>query len=187
MTSRFMKTLAIATTAGLALSACTNSDDTAAEDPTTMTTTTAAGDTSTETTVTTSDAADQVEGEDPVFRVIDAVMAEYPDAVIVDIDREDNTDSYEIDAVQGQEVLELQVDFDGTLREDDREGDDEQVLRAQNATVNVTDAIREALDLHPEGLLDQAELDEDDGVLQWNIELDDADRNSLAELDIAAN
>ena len=188
MNSRIMKTVAIAAAAGLALSACTTDDDTAAEDPgTVVTTAEEPGDTPTETTVTTADTADQVEGEDPVFRAIDAVMAEYPDGVIVNIDREDDADSYEMDVVQGEEVVNLQVDFDGTLREDDREGDDDDVANAQASTVSATDAINEALELHPEGLLDELDLEDEDGSLLWKVSLDDADRNDLTELDIAAN
>ncbi|MDO5669484.1 MAG: hypothetical protein Q4G50_05725 [Corynebacterium sp.] len=187
MTTRLMKTVAIAASAGLFLSACTTSDDTATDDPGTVTTTTPAGEDPTETTVTTADTADQVEGEDPVFRVIDAVMADYPDAVIIDIDREDDADSYSIEVVEGEDIIDLQVDFDGTLEERDRGSDDEKVRKSQEATVSATDAINEALELHPEGLLDEAELDEEDGTLQWNIQLDDADRNDLAEVDVAAN
>lgn len=188
MNSRIMKTVAIAAAAGLALSACTTDDDTAAEDPgTVVTTAEEPGDTPTETTVTTADTADQVEGEDPVFRAIDAVMAEYPDGVIVNIDREDDADSYEMDVVQSEEVVNLQVDFDGTLREDDREGDDDDVANAQASTVSAIDAINEALELHPEGLLDELDLEDEDGALLWKVSLDDADRNDLAELDVAAN
>mgnify|MGYP000854144417 CR=1 FL=1 len=188
MKTRLMQSIALAATAGLALSACTTSDDTAADDPgTVVTTVETPGDTPVETTVTTADTADQVAGEDPIFNVINAALAEYPEGIIVDIDREDDTDSYEIDLVQGDQLIELQVDFDGTLREDDRQGDEDMIVRAQNATVTAEDAIREALSLHPEGLLDEAELEDADGTIQWKIQLDDADRNDLAELDIAAN
>ncbi len=188
MNHRMMKTIALTASAALALSACSTSDDTAAEDPgTVVTTVETPGDTPVETTVTTADAAEQVAGEDPVFNAIDAALAEYPEGIVVDIDREDDTDSYEIDLVQGDQLIELQVDFDGTLREDGREGDEDMIVRAQNITLTAADAIREALSLHPDGLLDEAELEDADGVIQWKIQLDDADRNDLAELDVAAN
>lgn len=188
MNTHLMKSIAVVASAGLFLAACTDSGDTAAEDPGTVTTTAEApGETPVETTMTTADTEAQIEDEDPVFRVIDAVLAEYPEGTIVDIDREDDTDSYEIDIVQGEELVELQADFDGTLREDDREGDTEMVAKSQDATVTAEDAINQALELHPEGLLDEAGLNEEDGALQWEISLDGADRNDLAELDIAAN
>ncbi|GAB3694805.1 hypothetical protein [Corynebacterium nasicanis] len=187
MSNRLIKTIAIAATAGMLVTACTNSDDTAADNPGTVTTTTPAGEAPTETTVTTADTADQVEGEDPVFRVIDAVMADYPDGIIVNIDREDDTDSYEVDVVQGEDVVNLQVDFDGTLREEDRDGDNDDVANAQASTVSATDAIKEALELHPTGLLDALDLEDENGTLLWKVQLDDADRNDLAELDVAAN
>ena len=187
MNTRLTKSIAVAASAGLFLAACTDADDTAADDPGTVTTTAETpGASPVETTVTTADTQDQIEGEDPVFRVIDAVMAEYPDAIIVDIDREDGADSYEIDVVEGEDLIELQVDFDGTLREDDREGDGEMVVRAQDATVTAEDAINQALELHPEGLLDEAELSDEYGTLQWSMSLDDADRNDLADVDVAA-
>lgn len=188
MNTRLMKTIAVAASAGLFLAACSDTDDTVTDDPgTVVTTTEEPGESPVETTVTTADAEEQIAGEDPVFRVIDAVLADYPDGIIVDIDREDNADSYEIDVVEGEDLIELQVDFDGALREDDREGDEEMVVRAQDATVTAEDAINQALELHPEGLLDEAELNDEDGTLQWRISLDDADRNDLAEVDVAAN
>ena len=54
------------------------------------------------------------------------------------------------------------------------------------ATVTAEDAINQALELHPEGLLDEAELSDEDGTLQWSLSLDDADRNDLADVDVAA-
>ena len=58
-------------------------------------------------------------------------------------------------------------------------------LNTNEAAVN--QAIGEALDQHTDGFLDEAELDEDDGVLRWKVELDDADRNDLVELELPAN
>lgn len=188
MKTHIMKAIATAAGAGLLLTACADSGDTAAEDPGTVTTTAETpGESPVETTMTTADTEAQIEEEDPVFRVIDAVLAEYPEGTVVGIDREDDTDSFEIDLVHNEEHIELQADFDGTLREDDREGDAEMATKAQDATVTVEDAINQAIELHPEGLLDEAELSNDSGSLQWEISLDDADRNDLAELDIAAN
>ena len=87
----------------------------------------------------------------------------------------------------GAEVIELEVDADGTVREDEREDEDDDVAKAQAATVTAAEAIGEALDQHTDGFLDEAELDEDDGVLRWKVELDDADRNDLVELELPAN
>lgn len=205
--SRILAAAGIATSAALFLSACNDTQD----DTTTVETTTAtdaaeatqddtadsaeegrqeaAGEetqddgTVTETTV----ADDPVGGDDPVFGAIDAVMADYPEGIIISIDREDDTDAYEVDVVQGDEVLELKVEEGGNVVEDDREHDGEDISYAQDTTVSITDAIQEALEQHEDGFLDDAELDEDNGTLSWEISLDDADRNDLTEVRIAAN
>lgn len=192
MTSRTIITAGIAVSAGLFLSACTGTDDTATQEngaDTTMATTAAPAESPTESPATTTEdnQDNQQTGEDPVFGAIDAVLAEHADGIIVTVDREDDRDTYDIDVVTGDEVIELQVDGDGTVREDEREGDNEDVARAQEATVTAADAIRQALDQHPDGVLDDAELEEEDGNLRWEISLDDADRNDLTELTIPAN
>lgn len=205
--SRILAAAGIATSAALFLSACNDTQD----DTTTVETTTAtdaaeatqddtadsaeegrqeaAGEetqddgTVTETTV----ADDPAGGDDPVFGAIDAVMADYPEGIIISIDREDDTDAYEVDVVEGDEVFELKVEEDGNVVEDDREHDGEDISYAQDTTVSITDAIQEALEQHEDGFLDDAELDEDNGTLSWEISLDDADRNDLTEVRIAAN
>ena len=134
-----------------------------------------------------SDAA-QTTGEDPVFAAIDAVLAEYSDGIVVDIDREDRSGVYDIDIVVGQEVIELEVSEDGSVREDDRENDDDDdVEEARRATVTAAEAITQALESHPDGVLDELELEEDDGQLRFEIDLDDHDRRDLAEINIPAN
>lgn len=193
MTSRKFITATIALGAGLFLSACGDSGESSPQTVTeteTATTTATAEDTATagETTSGTT-AADQPSGDDPVFSAIDAALADYSDGIIVSVDREDDSDTFDIDLIQGEEVIELKVDADGTVREDERErerGDDD-LARAQSATVTAEEAIRQALDENPEGVLDDAELEEEDGDLRWEISLDDADRRDLTEVSIPAN
>lgn len=180
----------ITVTAALFLGACSDAQDSTDPGTTTetvATTTTGADGTATTTTTTTTDQEDQPAGTDPVFGAIDAALDRHADGIVVGIDREDDRDTYDIDVVVGDEVVELEVDADGTVREDDREGEDEDVARAQDATVTAEEAVREALDRHPDGLLDEAQLDEEDGSLVWQIDLDDADRNDLVELRLPAN
>lgn len=188
-------TLALAGIAALTLGACTDTGTTettvtetttAEAAPTTASTATTATTAAAETTETTQDST-PVTGEDPVFAAIDAVLADHPDGIVTDIDREDGRVVYDIDVVVGDQVIELEVDADGNVREDERESDDDDVAEARAATVTAADAIRQALDQIPDGVLDEAELDEDDGALRWEIELDDADRNDLAEITIPAN
>ena len=176
MTSRRIITAGITASAALFLGACSASDDAS------TTETTAA-----EATNDTAAADDRQAGDDPAFAAIDAVLAEHGDGIVINVDREDDGKAYDVDVVVGTEVIELEVDADGTVREDERESGDDDVAKAQDASVTAADAIRGALDQHPDGLLDEAELDEDNGDLHWKIELDDADRNDLAELEVPAN
>lgn len=125
--------------------------------------------------------------DDPVFNIIDAVLAEHPDGIITDIDREDSSDHYEVDVVVGQEVLELDVTTSGQISVDDRDSDDDDDIReAHAATVTAAQAIGLALDQYPDGVIDSVELDEDDGHLKWEIDLDDTSGNDLADVEIAA-
>lgn len=135
----------------------------------------------------TADATDgtQGSGNDAVFDVIDAVEAEYDGGFIVDIDRDDNGSSYDVDVVVGNEVIELDVTPDGNISVDERESEDDKVAKAERATVTVTDALNEAFNQHADATLDQIDLDEDDGSLRWEVELDGTDGSDI-ELDIPA-
>lgn len=139
--------------------------------------------TSTSSSTATSAAID----DDPVFDIIDIVLAQYPDGIITDIDREDSSDQYEVDVIVGQEVLELDVTTSGQISVDNRDNDDDDDIReAHAATVTAAQAIGLALDQYPDGIIDSVELDEDDGQLKWKIDLDDTSGNDLADVEIAA-
>lgn len=192
ITTRKFLAAGFALSAGLFLAACADDGtdtETVTEATAPATAESEATDTTTEQETTTAQdtTAEQTTGEDPVFSALSAALNEHAEGIIIAVDREDDTDTYDIDLVVGEEVVELKVDADGTVREDEREREGEDVVDAQNATVTAEEAIREALDQNPEGILDDAELDENDGTLQWDISLDDADRNDLAEVTIAAN
>lgn len=180
MISRKLIALTAVTGLSLSLAACGDSTDT--DTATTMGATTA---TSAETAPgdTTDTQETTVTGEDPVFQAIDAVTAAHPDGIITDIDREDSTDVYDIDVVVGQDVLELVVNAGtGEVREEERDNDDDSVREANDAQMNIRAAIEQALEQHPDGVLDEISLNEEDGRLEWDIDLDDANRNDLTEL-----
>lgn len=195
------KLLAITAAAGLSLTLAACGDDSSDTDATATETTvvtsddptadaeatTAQNGVATETQTAVSD-EDATSDRDPVFDAIDLVLAQHPDGVIIDIDREDDTVVYEIDVAVGQEILELDVDSaTGDVRESDRDNDDEDDLaKAQAATVTAADAITQALEAHPDGVLDEASLDDEDGRLQWQIDLDDVERNDLTEFSVLA-
>lgn len=197
MTSRAKLTAGIAISAALFLGACADEgeDTTAPENDTVApapqeTATNGAVEDDATTDDTTDPAEDDeagVEAEgDAVFGAIDAVLTEYPEGIIIHIDRADGAEAYEVDVVVNEEVVEVAVENDGNVREDERETEDDDVIDAQAATVTAEEAIQEALDQHADGILEQAELTEEDGTLQWEIDLDDIDGNDLAEVVIPA-
>lgn len=182
----------LAGVAALVLFSACSADDSAEQTPAdqdTQTQTTQGAQTPEETTedTQTADATDgtQGSGNDAVFDVIDAVEAEYDGGFIVDIDRDDNGSSYDVDVVVGNEVIELDVTPDGNISVDERESEDDKVAKAERATVTVTDALNEAFNQHADATLDQIDLDEDDGSLRWEVELDGTDGSDI-ELDIPA-
>ncbi|OKX87063.1 PepSY domain-containing protein [Corynebacterium glutamicum] len=170
--------------APLILAGC-SSTDTGTAESTISSETASAVDATTSTSSSTATSA--VIDDDPVFDIIDIVLAQYPDGIITDIDREDSSDHYEVDVVVGQEVLELDVTTSGQIHTDDRDNDDDDDIReAHAATVTAAQAIGLALDQYPDGIIDSVELDEDDGQLKWKIDLDDTSGNDLADVEIAA-
>lgn len=170
--------------APLILAGC-SSTDTGTAESTISSETASAVDATTSTSSSTATSA--VIDDDPVFDIIDTVLAEHPDGIITDIDREDSSDHYEVDVVVGQEVLELDVTTSGQIHTDDRDNDDDDDIReAHAATVTAAQAIGLALDQYPDGIIDSVELDEDDGQLKWKIDLDDTSGNDLADVEIAA-
>lgn len=112
-------------------------------------------------------------GDDPVFAAIDALLAEHSDAIIVQIDQDDDDTVYEIEAVLGDRVVDFDVLTDGSVREDDDDDDDdEDIRRANNAQVTAEEAARAALEGRDGQTIDDMELEEDDGTLRWEIDLD---------------
>lgn len=183
MTSR--TTITLACIAALTLTACSDSGTTATTVTTVTETTTAAA--VSPAAETTRGPAPSATEQDPVFAAIDAVLTAHPDGIITDVDREDDRTAWDIEVVVGEEVIELELDDAGTIREEERENDDDDVAKARAATLTVSDALRQALEQVPAGVVDEAELEEDDGVLEWEIELDDVDGNDLTELTLPAN
>lgn len=147
--------------------------------------------TSTETddqTQSTDDAAtdeNTTSGNDEVYSIIEAVESEYNDGFIVDIDRDDNGSTYEVDVVAENQVYQLDVAADGTISVDETDSDDEDIREAEEATVTVTEALDEAFNQHSDATFDQIQLDEEDGSLQWEIDLDDANGSEI-ELQVPA-
>ncbi|MGV0341773.1 PepSY domain-containing protein [Corynebacterium mastitidis] len=123
---------------------------------------------------------------DGALAAIQDALAAHPEGIVTDVDREG--DSYEIDLVEGEDHVELTVDAKGKVTETERESDDaaDDIAEAKAATVTALEAAQQALDAHEGGVIDSLSLDEEDGSLEWDIDLDDADGNDLAEMKVAA-
>lgn len=128
-----------------------------------------------------------VASDDPVFEAIAAVTEQHADGIIVGIDRDDRDEDYDVDVVVGEEVLDLKVGLDGTVTEEERERDEDDVRQAQEASIDAESAVTRAYEGRGEGLtVDDVDLDEDDGRLTWEIDFDDADGNDADEVVIDA-
>ncbi|GAA2036939.1 hypothetical protein GCM10009720_16910 [Yaniella flava] len=139
-------------------------------------------------TADTTDGSDEAAGSnDEVYSIIEAVEAEYSGGIIVDIDLEDNGSIYEVEVVVDNEVYELDVSSDGSINVDDRDNDeDEDIREAQDANVTVTEALDDAFSQYSDASFDQIQLEEDDGQLYWEIDLDDANGSEI-ELEVSAS
>lgn len=167
------RTLTVLAAAAL-LAGCSNSTD---EAPATKTVT------ETPTTVATSVASESA-GEATNDAAYEAIEAARPFGTVISIDREDNTNAFEVKVAAEDKIVELLVDGNHVM-EKESEQDAEDVAKAGQATVAIEDAIKDALNQH-DGILDSAELDEDNGVLQWEVSIDNPDGSDLAEVNVPA-
>lgn len=136
-----------------------------------------------ETTVATSVASESA-GEATNDAAYDAIEAARPFGTVISIDREDNTNAFEVKVAAEDKIVELHVDGNHVM-EQESEQDAEDVAKAGQATVTIEDAIKDALSQH-DGILDSAELDEDNGALQWEVSIDNPDGTDLAEVNVPA-
>lgn len=125
------------------------------------------------------------QADDPADGVIDAVLEEHGDGIIVAVDADDDT-TWEVDVVVGEEVKELDVTADGDITETDRESDPEDVQKAKEAEVTAQQALDTARAGRDGVTLDEMDLDDDNGTLQWEVAFDREDGSDGPELEIDA-
>lgn len=176
-TSRIFASVTVA--GALFLTACSGESTT---ETVTVTQSSEATTTSSSTATTSSAAASSNAGGDKasVAAAVETALA-HKDGKVISIDREDQTDVYEITIVAGEETYELNVNGD-TVTEKEIERDEDDVRAAQEATVDVLDALDEALAAHPDALLDNIELDRENGQLRWEVDLEDANGVGIADI-----
>lgn len=104
--------------------------------------------------------------------------------VAYEIDDQDDDNSWEVDVRVDDRSIEVTVAADGTVidtENDDLDSDDRAGLDA--ATITLEQAIEIAL-AEVGGTLDDAELEEDDGVHYWEVTLDDTSRGDDVEVKV---
>lgn len=117
----------------------------------------------------------------PVLR---AVETAYPGAIVVEIEREDDGKSYEVELVHEQQLHELDVTAHGEIASSEVEAEDENVALADQVTVSVTDALQQVT-IPQDATFDSIELEESDGRIYWEVEFKDSQGGEV-ELEIAA-
>ncbi|MCV7628606.1 PepSY domain-containing protein [Micrococcus luteus] len=126
------------------------------------------------------------QADDPAYAVIDAVLEEDGDGIIVAVDADDDDTTWEADVVVGEEVKELDVTADGDITETDRESDPEDVQKAKEAEVTAQQALDTAREGRDGVTLDEMDLDDDNGTLQWEVGFDREDGSDGPEVEIDA-
>ena len=117
--------------------------------------------------------------------ILESVETAYPGAFIVEIEREDDGASYEVELVHEQQLHELNVTVEGEISVEEVDPEDDDIARVTQVTVSIMDALRQALGEHQNAALESIELEEDDGRVYWEVELK-GDQGNEIELEIAA-
>ncbi|WP_087114707.1 PepSY domain-containing protein [Micrococcus luteus] len=126
------------------------------------------------------------QADEPAYAVIDAVLERHGDGIIVAVDADDDDTTWEVDVVVGEEVKELDVTADGDITETDRDSDPEDVQKAKEAEVTAQQALDTAREGRDGVTLDEMDLDDDNGALQWAVEFDREDGSDGPEVKIDA-
>ncbi|MGM0696816.1 PepSY domain-containing protein [Micrococcus luteus] len=126
------------------------------------------------------------QADETAYAVIDAVLERYAGGIIVAVDADDDDTTWEVDVVVGEEVKELDVTADGAITETDRESDPEDVQKAKDAEVTAQQALDTAREGRDGVTLDEMDLEDDNGTLQWEVEFDREDGADGPEVEIDA-
>lgn len=120
-----------------------------------------------------------------VLDIIEAVLKQYRQGVIVEVEREDDGSEYEVEVVSTGILYELEVTTSGEIALGETEDDDEEIGRSQRVSVSLAAAVQQARGLHPTAVFESIELEEKNGELFWEVELKNK-RGSDIEFDLPA-
>ena len=102
------------------------------------------------------------------------------------MDANDDDTTWEVDVVVGEGAKELDVTADGDITETDRESDPEDVQKAKEAEVTAQQALDTAREGRDGVTLDEMDLEDDNGTLQWEVRFDREDGSDGPEVEIDA-
>lgn len=189
MTKPTSLTIALALSASLGLAACGSDDDVAAPGVTAGTTdaVATADDAATDETTTeeTTGAVPPPGAEDVTTIALNAIASAETETAgtAYEIDDQDDDGTWEVDVRVDDRSVEVTVSADGTTvvstEEDDLDSDDRDALDA--ASITLVEAIKIAVQ-EVGGVLDDAELEEEDGTYGWEISLDGTDSGDDIEV-----
>lgn len=100
-----------------------------------------------------------------------------------EIDDEDGDQVWEVDVLAGDRKHEVKVSWDGrnVVGQEEDDPDAEDARRLEGAGLSLGQAIERALDEVP-GALDDAELDDDNDLAVWKVEIDTPDADGIEVL-----
>lgn len=113
--------------------------------------------------------------------VIATAQEAFPNGQAFELDSKDGAEGWEVKLAVGDREQEVDVSPDGseaTPQERDDELDQEDRERVAQVQVPLEDAVRTALD-EVDGTLDDAQLDSEDGITVWEIDVDQPDGTSV--------
>lgn len=185
--SKTFTVLALGTLASALLTGCNNGGSDAADDgaqggPTAVPSSQAASSSASMTASPSPSAG----GEDAAFTAISTVEADGGD--VVGIDRQDDgAGGYQLEVLDGGELFEVKVDASGMNpgQRTKETADATELDRLKGITVPLADALETARAEVPGKSIDEAEVDDENDVLVWKIELD-ADNQAGTEVRVDA-
>ncbi len=103
---------------------------------------------------------------------------------LIGLDREDSKRYWEIDVLEGSEKVTYHVGEDGSVSEAKRKGADQEDIDQASGAIPAVEAVKKAMAELGEGYLDECELDDNHGVVVYEMDFDDASGHKIATIEI---
>ena len=133
---------------------------------------------------------DENGGQAAAVAAVDTVLAQYEGGDVVELDYDRRDDVFEADVIQNDTKHEVTLDGAGqgiTNEKEDGTADQDDLDELGQASVSIKEAIESAFaeTSSQDGtvLFDDASLDEDNGTLNWEVELDIDDNDATYYVD----